>query len=185
MKFLVISDTHGDIVEAKAVYQQHQDVTTIIHLGDYERDGWRLENDLCVPVVSVKGNLDGSHSNEDYKIHNTEFGKLFLTHGHMEAVKYDTNNLLYKASSLGCKAALFGHTHIPVYEDFGGMYLFNPGSLTLPRSGRRGSYGIIHTEPGQFSATILYWDKTGTVKEAETGVRSGFLRRMFNDSDGQ
>lgn len=182
MKYLVISDTHGSINEAKAVYQKHQDVGAMIHLGDYEKDGLRLEHELGIPVITVKGNLDGSHSYDDYRILNTEFGKLYLSHGHMEGVKYDPNNLLYKATSLGCKAALFGHTHIPVYEDFGGIYLFNPGSLPLPRGGRIGSYGILQTEENFFSATILYWNKE---KKEATGVESGFLRRVFNDSDGQ
>ena len=145
MKFFVISDTHGDVETAIQVYNTLAGIDRILHLGDYARDGWLLESRLGVPVTALKGNMDGSYSNEDYQLMNTEFGKIYLSHGHMEAVKYGPENLLYKASSLGCKAALYGHTHIPVFEDLGGMYLLNPGSLTHPRGGRRGSYAIVTT----------------------------------------
>ncbi|MGI6733795.1 MAG: YfcE family phosphodiesterase [Anaerovoracaceae bacterium] len=187
MKFFVISDTHGDVETAIQVYNTLAGIDRILHLGDYARDGWLLESRLGVPVTALKGNMDGSYSNEDYQLMNTEFGKIYLSHGHMEAVKYGPENLLYKASSLGCKAALYGHTHIPVFEDLGGMYLLNPGSLTHPRGGRRGSYAIVTTSAESFQATILYWDpdaqSENTGGEDKKNISSGFLRRILNDSD--
>jgi predicted phosphodiesterase len=100
MKFLVISDTHGDIENAIQVYNTLTGIDRILHLGDYARDGWMLESRLGIPVTALKGNMDGSFSNEDYLLLNTEFGKVYLSHGHMEAAKYGPENLLYKASSL-------------------------------------------------------------------------------------
>ena len=189
MRFFVISDTHGDIETAIEVYNTLSGIDRILHLGDYARDGWLMESRLGIPVTAVKGNMDGSYSNEDYQILNTEFGKIYLTHGHMEAAKYGPENLMYKASSLGCKAALYGHTHSPVYQDLGGMYLLNPGSLTHPRGGRPGSYAVITTTPEEFSGTILFWDsgekKNVSVQTSSPKSPSGFLRRIFNDSDGQ
>ena len=41
-------------------------------------------------------------------------------------------NIMYKATNLGCKAILYGHTHIPHYECID-IHLLNPGSLTIPR----------------------------------------------------
>ncbi|MDD4583684.1 MAG: metallophosphoesterase [Eubacteriales bacterium] len=158
MKFLVISDTHGKIEAAIEAFKSLKDIDQILHLGDYARDGSQLENKLGVPVVTVRGNMDGSYSNEDYRIIRTEFGKIYLSHGHMEAVKYSTHNLLYKAYSLGCKAALYGHTHVPMYENVGGIHLLNPGSLTMPKGGKAGSYSVIQTEQDLFKATILYWN---------------------------
>ncbi|HZK01370.1 MAG TPA: YfcE family phosphodiesterase, partial [Anaerovoracaceae bacterium] len=110
MKFLVISDTHGDIEIAEDIFKSLSGIDKILHLGDYVRDGWVLQSRLDIPVIALKGNMDGSYSNEDYKILETEFGKIYLSHGHMEAVKRGPENLLYKASSLGCKAAIYGHT---------------------------------------------------------------------------
>lgn len=181
MKFLVFSDTHGDIETAKEVYGRHRDVTRILHLGDYERDGYRLEQELAVPVITVKGNMDGSYSTQDYKIHPTEGGSLYLTHGHMEGVKYGMEPLLYKASALGCKAIVFGHTHMPVYREMEGILLLNPGSLTHPRGGRNGSYAILEASQEGITASILYWDKNSKASK-EPG---GYLRRIFNESDRQ
>lgn len=193
MKFLVISDTHGSINEAEEVFKSLEGVNRIIHLGDCASDGYQLESRLGIPVIAVKGNMDGSYSVNDYKILNTEYGKLYLSHGHMEAVKFSPHNLLYKAASHGCKAALYGHTHVPVYEDVGGIYLLNPGSLTRPRGGRPGSFAVIDTGDDSFTAAILYWDSNkraaGNVADSDNGGRrtaaGGFLRRIFNDSDGQ
>jgi hypothetical protein len=188
MKLFVISDTHGDIDTAAEVFNTLSGIDRILHLGDYARDGWLLESRLKVPVTALKGNMDGSYSNEDYQILNTGFGKIYLTHGHMEAAKYGPENLLYKASSLGCKAAFYGHTHIPLYRDLGGMYLLNPGSLTHPRGGRLGSYAVVSASNGSFAATIFFWDqkKSESSLRAETvGNTAGFLRRIFNDSDRQ
>lgn len=158
MKFFVISDTHGEIDAAVEIYEELENIDRIIHLGDYERDGWLLESRLRVPVTTVKGNMDGGYSNEDYRILNTEFGKIYLTHGHMEAAKRGPENILYKASSLGCKAAFYGHTHVPLYKDYGGIYLLNPGSLSLPKGREPGSYAIVETGENLFSATILYYN---------------------------
>lgn len=38
MKFLVISDTHGDIKKAIAIYENCTDIDAIIHLGDTKKD---------------------------------------------------------------------------------------------------------------------------------------------------
>ena len=191
MKFLVLSDTHGKLGPAREVYNSLEGIDRIIHLGDYQRDGKQLEMILRVPVISLKGNMDGSYANEDYRILETEFGKIYLTHGHMEAVKFGTEKLLYKASSLGCGAALFGHTHVPFFAEIDGMYLLNPGSLTNPRGGRNGSYAVVTLEKGRFDASVLYVpDGPAAAEKSQTGsakknTGGGFLRSRFNDSDGQ
>lgn len=182
MKFLVISDTHGDIETAIQVYNTLTGIDRILHLGDYARDGWMLESRLGIPVTALKGNMDGSFSNEDYLLLNTEFGKVYLSHGHMEAAKYGPENLLYKASSLGCKAAIYGHTHVPVFKDLGGMYLLNPGSLTRPRRGGKGSYATVITSQESFQATIYYWDpeeqKGSPEPEDGKSTSGGFFRKI-------
>lgn len=188
MRFLVVGDTHGNIDPVIEVYQNLSGIDRILHMGDYARDGWLLESRLKVPVTAIKGNMDGSYSNDDYQIINTEFGKIYLTHGHMEAAKYGPENLLYKASSLGCKAAIYGHTHIPLYKDLGGMYLLNPGSISHPRGGRQGSYALVTTLEGNFSASIIYLntDLQECKKYENVGEKTkttGVLRRIFNDCD--
>ena len=178
MKLLVISDTHGKIDKAVEIYKMLKDVDLIVHLGDLSSDAKKLECQLGVAVLSVKGNMDGVFSRDGYKILETDFGKIFLAHGHMENVKQSRQNLVYKAEALGCKAAFYGHTHVPVYEVIGGMYLLNPGSLSLPVGRRKGSYAIVNTTEDSLEASIVYQDTPQNVK-----AESGFLRNLLNYSD--
>ena len=180
MKIFVISDTHGKLDKVLEVWDKLTNVDLVIHLGDYEKDAQRLEKLLETEVVYVKGNMDGSYSSDDYKIVETEYGKILLTHGHMENVKMSPLNLIYKAQELGCKAALFGHTHQAAYEEINGIYLVNPGSLSLPRDGSSGSYAIINTEPDAFHCAIVYYSNTPQKKKPP---QRGRLSTMLNYSD--
>ncbi|MCQ4637286.1 metallophosphoesterase [Anaerovorax odorimutans] len=180
MKIFVISDTHGRTEKVTEVWAKLTNVDLVVHLGDYIEDARRLEKELETEVVSVKGNMDGSYNSDDYRILETEYGKLLLTHGHMDNVKMSPLNLVYRAEELGCKAVLFGHTHRPAYEEAGGIYLVNPGSLSLPRDGSDGSYAIIHTSPEEFNCAIVYYSSLSPKKKPPSGGR---LRQMLNYSD--
>lgn len=180
MKIFVTSDTHGRTDKVEEVWSRLTDVDLVLHLGDYERDAMRLQQALQTEVIAVKGNMDGSYSSEDYKIVETEFGRLLLTHGHMFNVKVSPLSLIYKAQELGCRAALFGHTHRPAYEESNGIYLVNPGSLSQPRDGSEGSYAVIHTSPDSFHCAIVYYSGLRPQKKPP---RSGRLRNMLNYSD--
>ena len=156
MKLFVISDTHGSTGKALDVYSSLGPIDLIVHLGDVERDARRIAELTGKDVVSVRGNNEASHAKEDFRILETEFGNLLLTHGHKQKVKLGLQSLLYKAEELGCKAALFGHTHVPVYIEANGVFLLNPGSLTFPSGGSQGSYALVETAPSSFSASIVY-----------------------------
>lgn len=181
MKIFVISDTHGKLDKVLEVWDRLTNVDLVIHLGDYEKDAQRLEKLLETEVVYVKGNMDGSYGSDDYKVVETEYGKLLLTHGHMENVKMSPLNLIYKAEELGCKAVLFGHTHQAAYEEVNGIYLVNPGSLPSPRDGSNGSYAIINTENDAFHCAIVYYQ--GTSAPAKKAPGRGRLSTMLNYSD--
>lgn len=180
MRALVLSDTHGLVQPAIEVYKrtlQEGAVDRIIHLGDLISDARALQVRLGVEVSAVKGNMDGSYSAEDCSVLETEYGRILLTHGHMENVKFGLTNLIYRAEELGCRAALFGHTHAPCFQYVGGIYLLNPGSLTRPRGGGDGSYAVLTLSAEELSASILFYH-AGVPK-----VRTGVLRDMLNNSD--
>lgn len=182
MKIFVISDTHGRIKKAVEVYKNLTDVDLMVHLGDYKRDALDLESRLGVDTVFVEGNMDGSMTLESSsKIIDTEYGKILITHGHLENVKDGFENITSRCISEGCKAVLFGHTHRPLYEEKNGIYLLNPGSISVPRDGSRGSYAIIHTSADRFRASVVYCDN----KKSPSGSsqRGGYLKRLLNYSD--
>ena len=159
MKLYVLSDTHGKIEKAVYVWSKLHSVDLIVHLGDLARDAVRLSGHLGKPVVSVRGNNDFFYNTkEDFRVLETEYGNLLLTHGHLLGVKYGLDKLCYKALEMDCRAALFGHTHMPFFTEAGGLYLLNPGSLTHPWDGTKGSYAIVNTTPESFTASIVYYD---------------------------
>ena len=55
---------------------------------------------------------------------------------------------------------LFGHTHRPVAEKRGNLWIVNPGSLTYPRQmGRKPSYAMLTiNEEHELSVEIKYLD---------------------------
>lgn len=181
MKILLLSDTHGLLDKVYEIYGKLNHIDLIIHCGDYQRDAHTLEETLGIPIVSVKGNCDGA-SRPDREIVETPAGKLLITHGHLEGAGYDYNNLLYLAEEKDCIAVCFGHTHVPMCEDFGGIYLINPGSLTNPRDGSNGSYAILHSTEEDFYANIVYYDTVcGSQKKKKP--QGGFIRGLLNYSD--
>lgn len=178
MKIYVISDTHGKIEKAIEIYQDLQDIDLIIHLGDLWNDARRMKEQLNVPLIGLKGNMDGSYDRDGYQILETEFGRIFLAHGHMENIKNSYDTILYKADSLNCKAAFFGHTHIPLFREEEGLYLLNPGSLTLPVGGRQGSYAVATVTDSSLDASIMS-ETVPAVKKTESGA----LKNLLNNSD--
>lgn len=187
MKILALSDTHKKIDHAIQICRSIKDIDMVVHLGDCKSDGDQLAKAVGIDVIAVKGNCDGSLNDRDYQIIDTQYGKIVLTHGHMQSVKQGLLNLFYFTKSLGCKAAFFGHTHIPCIEEMNGIYLINPGSLTLPACGSQGSYAIITVSQNALCADILYYNKNELSNQITSGskpkVSGGYLRNILNNSD--
>lgn len=193
MKILVISDTHGDLTKVYHLLEKVKNIDLILHCGDNQKDAHELEDTQGIPVVSVKGNCDGGHA-PDRKIIDTPYGKIIMTHGHMEGVDFDPTRLIYLAEENDCIAVCCGHTHVPVWEDFNGIIMINPGSLSRPRDGsKEGSYAIIHSTEENFYGNIVYYDKIFPEDDHRTKasgngsskkkVHGGYLRGLLNYSD--
>lgn len=182
MKILVIGDTHGKLSRVRDIWPKLRDIDLIIHTGDYMRDGTALEEEFRVPVVCVPGNCDGSYSADDFEIVGTEYGRILVTHGHMQHVGYDLQPLFYKASEENCVAAVFGHTHRALVEEADGVHFVNPGSLTLPRDGSGGTYAVIRTSEESFDVSIVYYN-TIMGGSGSKGPKSGYIRSLIQYSD--
>lgn len=180
MKILAISDTHGKLNKVRDIWQKLTGIDLVIHAGDLISDAEKLEKELNVPVTAVKGNCDGGCSSDDFIIQETENGSILVTHGHMENAKYHFNGLIYKAMENNCKAVVFGHTHRALIDQESGIFLINPGSLTLPRDGSDGSYAIIRTSEEDFNASIVYYS---TIMGSRKSAKAGFIRNLLNYSD--
>ena len=189
MNILILSDTHGDINKALEMYYRlkpEYDFDTIIHCGDYEKDASAISDAVKLPVFSVPGNCDRSHS-EDAKVIETPAGNILITHGHIQNVNYGYDRLLYLAEEKNCELTVFGHTHVAMFEDFDGIMLFNPGSLSRPRDNSGGTCGVIIADEDGFRGFIKYYEKSNDPnikKSSKRKVRGGYLRGLLNYSDG-
>ena len=160
MKLMFASDIHGSLPAAERVLSLFADsgANWLVILGDVLNHGPRNAlpegyapaevadrlNTLAARIIAVRGNCD---SEVDQMLLNfpitapwqqvlTDTQRLFLTHGHL----YGPDNLPPLASG---DVLIFGHTHLPVAEKRGEIFLFNPGSVSIPKGGFAASYGML------------------------------------------
>jgi len=180
MKILVIGDTHGKLNKVRDIFTKLKDIDLIAHTGDHYSDAIALGKEFSIPVVAVEGNCDGSHSEDDFEIIESEYGRILLTHGHAQNVNFSLTNLMYKAMEENCKAVLFGHTHKALIDEANGIRFVNPGSLTQPRDGSSGSYAIVRTSEDSFDASVVYYS---TIMGKKEKPKAGYIRNLLNYSD--
>lgn len=158
MKILVVSDTHRYLGNLKIALDQEGKIDMLIHAGDAEGDENYIRSMLMCPTLIVRGNNDRGG---DLPLESTIdlYGvKIFITHGHKYAVRFDNELLINKAKKAGAEIVVFGHIHTPVLEKKDGVLIINPGSLTYPRqSGRLPSYAVLNiNENGEVKAAVKY-----------------------------
>lgn len=76
----------------------------------------------------------------------------------MENVGYSMQNLYYKVLENGCAGAFFGHTHRSAFVQLDDVYLMNPGSLSKPRDGSGGSFGLVVTSEDSLWGKIYSYE---------------------------
>lgn len=142
MRWLVLSDVHGQVGALERVLELHP-TADVIFLGD----GLREVEDAADRYpnrrfILVPGNCDWSSRLPATRVELLGGKRFFITHGHKYGVKYDLYSLQLAAKERQADVVLFGHTHTPyeTYED--GMYFLNPGSL-----GYGESYGYVDITP--------------------------------------
>lgn len=164
MKILVFSDSHGMSNSMKKAAKLHTDTDAVIHLGDGASDAEQLKKQYPnVTFYQAKGNMDAFSSNKNTVMlpqcstFEADGFKFFICHGHTLGVKSGLEPLIATACHNGADIAMYGHTHdpycryippeeLPVKREKC-LYIFNPGSISLPNYGHKASYGIIETKP--------------------------------------
>ncbi len=147
MKLLILSDSHGYRKTLYNIIRDHPDADAIIFLGDGELDfkdaviGCHLIPDKM--ILQVRGNCDRTSHEPETIIREFDGVRFLITHGHALNVKCGLQWIAAEARKLGCKVALFGHTHRKHYEERDGVILINPGSAG------QGSYCYLKIENGE------------------------------------
>lgn len=149
MKLIVFSDTHGIVYGMREVMTLHPNADCYLHLGDGAPDFVNLCKSVGVPYAAVRGNCDFAEGAYQIPLEMTlNFGgfTFYLTHGHLQQVKFGTQRLRYRGMEEGADVILFGHTHQALLEYISDeahpYYLMNPGSLGKSY-GNRPTYGVI------------------------------------------
>ncbi|MDY2777806.1 MAG: phosphodiesterase [Collinsella sp.] len=170
MNVLIASDIHGSAYWADrlAAAVERESPDAIILLGDLLYHGPRndlprdydpkrvipLLNDLAsrYPLTAVRGNCDAEVDQmvldfpcmaDDARVVDDGGRVLYCTHGHVHGAGFHNSVDDLPDLALG-SAVLFGHTHVKVnggIEGHGGLWAFNPGSVSIPKDGTN-SYGV-------------------------------------------
>ncbi len=151
MRIIVFSDTHKDISGCITVLENIIGVDMVLHAGDHKSDADELSKKFPdITFYAVPGNCDFSICKGELIIE-ASGKKIFLSHGHDYAVKfdYDYYTLTTRAKELGADLAVFGHTHEPVCDFAKPVPILNPGSAKSTRT-----YGVIEIESGKLNAAI-------------------------------
>jgi putative phosphoesterase len=123
MKIIVVSDSHGSYEDLKKLRELYKD-DIMIHLGDIGFNKKYLDE---MNIIYVSGNCDPF--DKPYIVKEIDNKRFLITHGHLYNVKYDLNNLYFKALEENCNYVLYGHTHHESIIEFDGIKFINPGAF--------------------------------------------------------
>ena len=123
MLIAVISDSHGNKDSINKIKKKISNADVFLLLGDGT-------NDFTGEVFAVRGNCDITGKYPEEQILEIQGKKIFICHGHRYNVKYGYNSIYYRGKEIGADIVLFGHSHIPIIEEYDGIVLMNPGSIS-------------------------------------------------------
>ncbi len=156
-KILVVSDTHGHDDNFYRVLDIEEPLDGIIHCGDLEGSEGKFALAANCPVYFVSGNNDFFSDLKRELEFDLSGHRCYLTHGHQFLVSMTLENIRAEGIARGAEFVFFGHSHKPVAKELGGLYLFNPGSLSYPRQeGRRPSYLVLGLDKDSVEYEIKY-----------------------------
>lgn len=158
MRIGVVGDIHSSYSQLKQAFREMGKVDLLFFTGDGYRDISRLQQESALQVVGVVGNCDFYSEFPSEQILQIEDYKILLTHGHLYSAKTGLQSLGMAGRAKEVQLVVFGHTHEPVSTDWYEIKLFNPGALSLERSQRGPSYGLIEITKSGMNCTIHYLD---------------------------
>jgi putative phosphoesterase len=146
-KAVIISDSHGNLNAVRKLYPIFEENDIIVHLGDGAGDIREFYKENPEKVYLCAGNCDFFSPYPSEGTFIMDGVEIFYTHGHNYRVKSHLYALSERAKELGCKIALYGHTHTPSIDEVNGITCINPGSLRF-EVGKGGSYCylVVHGE---------------------------------------
>jgi uncharacterized protein len=181
VKVGVVSDTHlprfGDRLPAGLCRGLSEErVALILHLGDFTGSEIPRLLEAVAPVEAVAGNNDPPDLVQRFgrrKIVTLGGVRIGMVHGDgMHGTTMSRSLRAFEPDEVD--VICFGHSHQPMCERRGGIWLVNPGSPTDKRAQSRYSYAILDIKNRRVVPRLVFFDRT-RVKEAAR-IKSGAPR---------
>jgi putative phosphoesterase len=177
LRLLLVSDSHHDIHGLSAAMKKFSGkVDMLIHLGDGVEDIGRAARAAGIEIPryeAVRGNLDADYALPTRLTLELNGRLAFVAHGHLESAHSGIEGVLASARAVGADLALFGHTHMPFLEEYRGLLLVNPGSVSRPRGHSSRGFAVLEVpeDPGsRCDARFYAIDADGRVREVEAAA---------------
>jgi uncharacterized protein len=153
MRVVALADTHAPRRWKScppAVAEQLRRADLILHAGDVAVASVLDELSEYAPVLAVLGNNDGP----DVAAWGAELALQADLEGLQVAMIHDSGAaagrpLRMRRRFPGADLVVFGHSHIPLDDQSGGVRIFNPGSPTDRRRQPHGTVGVLHIDAGR------------------------------------
>ncbi len=168
MRLLVVSDTHGDYRSLVAVLKLlGRSVQAILHLGDGSGDirSAALSGAPMPPAYGVRGNMDSDTGIPLQRRFDAAGRIIMAAHGHRYPLGEGIACLSRAAKEAGARAFFYGHTHIPLNEERGGVIILNPGSLSRPRGPWGPSFAVVEAPESMTCLDVKIYELTGTLSK--------------------
>jgi len=150
----VVGDIHGNYDGLRQSVRVMNHLDLLLFTGDGFREISRLHTEITTPIEGVAGNCDIHTEFPNEQIIRLDKFKVLLTHGHLYNVKAGLTRIGLAGRTKGVNLVVFGHTHLPLNDDWYEVKLFNPGSLSVERSVRGPTYGIIEINDSGIHTSI-------------------------------
>jgi putative phosphoesterase len=159
MLIAVIGDTHlprGARRLPDACVQRLRAADLILHAGDFTaRSALEDLQALGPPVIGIHGNVDEEALRRELperRVVAAEGARIGMVHdagprrGRLERLR---------RAFPDADAVVFGHSHLPLHEESGGLQIFNPGSPTERRRAPARSMGMARVERGRLRFELI------------------------------
>lgn len=158
MRFVIVSDNHGDQDIIRQIINYYHNDAIIIHAGDSEL---KFSDPLVSQMNLVEGNMDIAQFNQTILLDENGY-RVLVTHGHRYGVNYGLLNLKLLAIEKKAKMVVYRHTHQLSVAREDGILFINPGSISQPRgqyAALGGTYAVVESNDQLVTADIQYYDR--------------------------
>jgi uncharacterized protein len=162
VRLAIISDTHlprGARALPQACVQQLTGADAILHAGDFiEASVLTALEAIGPPVHAVRGNVDAADLQA--RLPRT---RIVEAAGVRIAMVHDAGPAVGRVVRMQRRfpeadAVIFGHSHLPLHEEWEGFAIFNPGSPTERRRAPSHTMGIATIDHGRITFELLTLD---------------------------